>query len=218
MAEIVLEVARREQTGKEVAKKLRRAGKLPGVVYGGKRDPVAITVDEKDLFDLMRKSEHGTRSVFFLHLAGTDQKRHAMIKDLTVDPITRKMKHVDFIRVLMDETVTVAVPIHTKGVSLGQKEGGMLDFQIRELHVECLPGQIPDEIVIDVSALKINDVVRIADLDLPEGIKALEEDERVVVSVHGRRAEEEEEVAEEEEGEEMEEPEVLKKGKPETEE
>lgn len=214
MAEIVLEVSRREATGKEVAKKLRRAGKLPAVVYGGHRDPVSITVDEKELSDLIRKSEHGARSVFFLHLAGSDQKRHAMIKDVVVDPITRKMQHVDFVRVMMDEKVRVAIPIHSDGLAAGVKLGGMLDFQIRELHVECLPGQIPDEIKIDVTNLNINDVVRVSDLTLPEGVKVLEDAERVVVSCHGRKAEEEVAPAE---GAEPAEPEVLKKGKTETE-
>ena len=213
MAEIVLEVSRREATGKETAKKLRRAGKLPAVVYGGHRDPVSITVDEKDLSDLIRKSEHGARSVFLLHLAGSDQKRHAMIKDVVVDPITRKMQHVDFVRVLMDEKVRVAIPIHHEGTSLGVKAGGMLDFQIRELHVECLPGQIPDEIKLDVAELNIGDVLRIQDLTLPEGVKVLEDAERVIVSVHGRKTEEEPT----EEGEEPAEPELVKKGKAETE-
>ncbi len=215
MAEIVLEVTRRETTGKEVAKKLRRDGKLPAVVYGGHKDPVSITVDQKALSDLIRKSEHGVRSVFLLHLAGGDQKRHAMIKDVSIDPITRKFKHVDFVRVVMDELVRVAIPIHSDGVAAGVKLGGMLDFQIRELHVECLPGAIPDEIKIDVTTMNINDVVRVADLDLPEGVKALEDDERVVVSCHGRKVEEEAET-EEVEGEEAE-PEVLGKGKGESE-
>jgi large subunit ribosomal protein L25 len=214
MAEIVLHVSRRETIGKEAAKKLRRAGKLPAIVYGGHRDPVSITVDEKDLTDLIRKSDHGVRSVFLLHLAGGDQKRHAMIKDVVVHPITRKVQHVDFVRVVMDEKVRVAVPIHAVGNSIGVKEGGMLDYQIRELHVECLPNLIPDEITIDITNLAINDVVRVADLQLPDGLKALEEEERVVVSVHGRKAEEE---TTEEAEEEVVEPEVVKKGKPEPE-
>jgi large subunit ribosomal protein L25 len=152
--------------------------------------------------------------VFLLHLAGGDQKRHAMIKDVVVHPITRKVQHVDFVRVVMDEKVRVAVPIHAVGNSIGVKEGGMLDYQIRELHVECLPNLIPDEITIDVTNLAINDVVRVADLQLPDGLKALEEEERVVVSVHGRKAEEE---TTEEAEEEVVEPEVVKKGKPEPE-
>lgn len=215
MAEIVLEVSRREATGKEVAKKLRRDGKLPAVVYGGRRDPVSITVDQKDLSDLIRKSEHGVRSVFLLKMKDSDQKRHAMIKDVVVDPISRKMQHVDFVRVLMDEKVRVAVPLHAEGTAAGVKLGGMLDFQIRELHVECLPGQIPDEIKVDVTNLHIGDVIRVADVQLPEGVKVLEESERVVLSVHGRKAEEEPTV--EAEGAEPVEPEVVKKGKAESE-
>jgi len=215
MAEIVLEVSRRQTTGKETAKKLRRDGKLPAGVYGGHRDPVSITVDAKALSDLIRKSDHGVRSVFLLKMADSDQKRHAMIKDLVVDPISRKMQHVDFVRVVMDEKVRVAVPVHAEGTAAGVKLGGMLDFQIREIHVECLPGQIPDEIKVDVTELNIGDVVRIADLKLPEGAKVLEEEEKVVLSVHGRRAEEEPVAAEEEVV--AAEPELVKKGKAEAE-
>src|SRR5215208_5659993 len=105
MAEVTLEVSRRENTGKEVAKKLRQKGQVPAVVYGGHRDPVAITVDRKSVAELIQKSEHGVRSIFLLKMSGTDQQRHAMIKDITIDPISRRMTHVDFVRVLMDEVV-----------------------------------------------------------------------------------------------------------------
>src|SRR5215213_4394261 len=98
MAELTLEVATREGTGKGVAGKLRRTGKVPAVVYGGHRDPVAIEVDRKTVSELIKKSEHGIRSVFLLKMAGTDQQRHAMIKEITIDPISRRMKHIDFVR------------------------------------------------------------------------------------------------------------------------
>ena len=132
MAELSLEVSRREQTGKEIAKKLRREGKVPAVVYGGKREPVAIEVDRKSVSELIQKSEHGVRSVFLLKMAGTDQQRHAMIKDITIDPISRKMTHIDFVRIAMDEKVRVTVPVHVVGTALGVKTGGgILDFQVR---------------------------------------------------------------------------------------
>ena len=111
MAEITLEVTRREQTGKEVAKKLRRDGKVPAVVYGGHREPVAIAVDRKSVSELIQKSEHGIRSVFLLKMAGSDQQRHAMIKDVTIDPISRRMTHIDFVRVVMDELIKVTIPV-----------------------------------------------------------------------------------------------------------
>ena len=214
MAEVTLEVTRREVTGKEVAKKLRRDGKVPAVVYGGHREPVAISVDRKAVSELIQKSEHGIRSIFLLKMAGSDQQRHAMIKELTIDPISRKMKHIDFVRVVMDEVVRVTVPVHVTGTAIGVKEGGLLDFQVRELHVECLPNAIPDTIDVDVTNLAHHDYVRIKDLTLPEGVKVLDDPERVVVGVTHAKAEAAEPAAEVAA---VAEPEVIKKGKPEEE-
>ena len=216
MAEVTLEVSRREQTGKEVATKLRRDGKVPAVVYGGHREPVAIAVDRKSVSELIQKSEHGIRSVFLLKMAGTDQQRHAMIKDVTIDPMSRKMTHIDFVRVVMDEVVKVTVPVHVTGTAAGVKEGGLLDFQVRELHVECLPNAIPDSIDIDVSPLGHHDYFRIKDLKLPEGVKVLDDPERVVVGVTHARADVVDTAAAEAAAA-VAEPEVIKKGKPEDE-
>jgi large subunit ribosomal protein L25 len=215
MAEVSLEVVRREKSGKELAKKLRAQGQVPAVVYGGHRDPVAITVDRRSIAELIQKSEHGVRSIFLLKMSGTDQQRHAMIKDIQIDPISRKMIHVDFVRVLMDEVVRVNVPVHLSGVSRGVKEGGVLDWQIRELHVECLPSAIPDAIEVNVDDLGVHEYVHVSDLKLPEGVKVFEEPERVVVGVTHARAEVVAEVAPVEAGAVPAEPEVIKKGKPE---
>src|SRR5687767_4705902 len=214
MAEVTLEVSKREATGKEIAKKLRRDGKVPAVVYGGHRDPVAITVDRKSVSELISKSEHGIRSVFLLKMAGTDQQRHAMIKEVTIDPISRKMTHIDFVRVVMDEKVKVTIPIHLNGTAIGVKEGGVLDFQVRELHVECLPNAIPDSIEVDVAPLGAHDYYRVKDLNIPEGVKVLDDPERVVVGVTHLRVEAEPVV---EVAAVPAEPEVIKKGKPEDE-
>lgn len=189
MAEVTLEVSGRDGTGKSVVRKLRQQGKVPGVVYGGHRDPVAIIVDRKAITDLIQKSEHGVRSVFLLKMAGTDQQRHAMIKDIQIDPISRKMMHVDFIRVVMDEVVRVSVPVVITGSPIGVREGGLLDFQVRELHVECLPNAIPDKVEIDISELGIHHYFRISDLPLPERVKVLDDPNRVVVGVTHQRAE-----------------------------
>lgn len=212
MAELNLEVTRREGTGKGIARRLRVDGKVPAVVYGAHREAVPITVDRKAVTELIQKSQHGIRSIFLLKMSGTDQSRHAMIKDIQINPISRKLTHIDFVRVLMDEKVRVAIPVHVSGLALGVKEGGILDFQVRELHVECLPGQIPDTIDIDVTPLGAHDYYRIADLKLPEGVKVLDDPERVVVGVTQLRAEVEEVPAEAVE-EAVAEPEVIKKGK-----
>ena len=213
MAEVTLEVSKRDTTGKEVAKKLRREGRVPAVVYGGHREPVAISVDRKAVSELIQKSEHGMRSVFLLKMAGTDQQRHAMIKELTINPISRKMTHIDFVRVVMDEKVRVTIPVHLNGTAIGVKEGGLLDFQIREVHVECLPNAIPDAIEVDVAPLGHHDYLRIKDLEVPEGVKVLDDPERVVVGVTHARAEAVAEVAAVEAGATPAEPEVIKKGK-----
>jgi large subunit ribosomal protein L25 len=215
MAEVSLEVSRREGIGKGVAKKLRRDGNVPAVVYGGHREPVAITVDRKSVSELIQKSEHGIRSVFLLKMAGTDQQRHAMIKEVTIDPISRKMLHIDFVRVLMDEVVKVTVPVHVTGLAIGVKEGGLLDFQVREVHVECLPNAIPDSIEVDATPLGVHDYYRVKDLKLPEGVKILDDPDRVVVGVTVARAEVSETAVADESA--VAEPEVIKKGKPEDE-
>jgi len=214
MAEVTLEVTRREKSGKEIAKKLRAAGKVPAVVYGGHKESVAIEVDRKSVSELIQKSEHGVRSIFLLKMTGTDQQRHAMIKDITIDPISRKMTHIDFVRVAMDEKVRVTIPVHVTGTALGVKEGGLLDWQVRELHVECLPNAIPDSIDIDVTPLAGHAYFRISDLKLPEGVKILDDHERVVVGVTHAKAEAEPAA---EATAAVAEPEVIKKGKPEDE-
>jgi large subunit ribosomal protein L25 len=210
MAEVTLEVTRREETGKEVAKKLRRDGKVPAVVYGGHRESVAITVDRKSVSELIQKSEHGIRSVFLLKMTGTDQQRHAMIKEVTINPLSRKMTHIDFVRVVMDELVKVTVPVHISGLALGVKEGGLLDWQVREVHVECLPNAIPDSIEVDVTPLGPHDYYRVKDLVPPEGVKVLDDPERVVVGVTIARAEVVDTAVETAA---VAEPEVVKKGK-----
>jgi len=216
MAEVTLEVTRRERSGKEYAKKLRQENKIPAVVYGGHKEPVAITVERKAVVDLIQKSEHGIRSIFLLKMSGSDQQRHAMIKDMQMDPISRRMTHIDFVRVVMDEVVRLTIPVHLNGNSIGVKEGGILDWQMRELHVECLPNAIPDAIEVDISNLGAHQQVRISDLTLPDGVKVDEDPHRVIVGVTTARAEVVAEVAAPEAA--AAEPEVVKKGKTETEE
>jgi len=214
MAEVTLEVVKREEAGKGVARRLRAGGKIPAVVYGARREPVAITVDRKAVTDLIHKSDHGVRSIFLLKMAGSDQQRHAMIKEIQIDPISRKMTHIDFVRVMMDEVVRVTIPVHIIGTAIGVKEGGILDWQIRDLHVECLPNAIPDSIDVDVSNLAHHDYIRVSGLEVPDGIKVLDDPDRVVVGVTHMRAEVEEVPAVVAEAEAVPaEPEVIKKGK-----
>lgn len=218
MSEQTIEVQERPGRGSGASRKLRAAGKIPAVVYGGGRESVAIEVDAHTLHELLRKS--GEHAIFLLKLGDTGKSRHTMIRDLAVDPISRRILHVDFQRVNLKEKVRVSVPIELIGTPTGVKnEGGVLDFITREVEIESLPGQIPPHLDLDVSGLHIGQHLETGDLTLPEGVTLLEEDDRVLVSVAHPRvveeaAEEEEELLEEE----MEEPELIRRGKEEAEE
>jgi large subunit ribosomal protein L25 len=180
-----IEVQPREKTGKNANRRSRAGGKIPAVVYGGGKESVAIEVDRKTLIDTM-KGHSGENPIFLLKLG--DRERHAMIRHMEVDPITRQVIHIDFQRVVMDQKVRVTVPIELVGTAHGVKtEGGVIDFVTREVHVECLPGEIPKHIECDVTDLHVGQHAEAKDLKLPAGVALLDEPDRVIVSLaHGR--------------------------------
>lgn len=210
-----LEVGRREELGKNASRRLRREQRVPAVIYGGGVDPIAIQVPQRAMQDLLRAS--GENAVFQLKLQGTDQTRNTMIKDIQYDALTGNLVHVDFQRIRLDELVHVKVPIEVIGTPTGVKnEGGILDFILREVEIECFPGDIPDQIECDVSGLQMNENIELGELPFPDNVTLLEDRDRVVAAVAPPRlVEEEEEEGEEEEllEAEGEEPEVIQKGK-----
>lgn len=218
MSDQIIEVQRREAMGKNVNRRLRLAGLVPAVVYGAGREPLPIQLEKRLLIDLIRGTE-GQNPIFLLQLAGTGKSRHAMIRDMQVDPVTRQVIHVDFQRILMTEKLRVSIDIELVGTPEGVKnEGGVLDFVTREVEVECLPEKIPAVLRLDVSGLHVGQHLEAENLSLPEGVTLLDEPQKVIVSVGtGRLAGlEEEEVVEEEEEfleSELTEPEVIKRGK-----
>jgi large subunit ribosomal protein L25 len=181
-----IEVQSREKTGKNANRRTRAASKIPAVVYGGGRESVSIEVDRKTFIESMRGRGEEKNPLFLLKLG--DKERHAMIREIQTNPVSRQVIHIDFQRVLMDQKVRVAVPIELVGVAHGVKvEGGMLDFVNREIHVECLPGEIPKHIDLDVTDLHLGQHIEAKGLTLPEGLTLLDEPERVIVSLgHGR--------------------------------
>jgi large subunit ribosomal protein L25 len=188
----------REETGKNVNRRIRSRGDIPAVLYGAERDTVPIVVERRKMQEAFR---HGAseNTIFLLKRAESDQQRHARIREMQIDPVTREIQHIDFQRVLMDQTIRVFVPIETVGTPTGVKdEGGVLDNVTREVEVECLPGDIPERIEVDVTALAIGDNLTADALTLPKGVELLEDLDRVIVSVaYPDRIEEPEEEAEE---------------------
>jgi large subunit ribosomal protein L25 len=217
MSEMTIEVqSRDEEVGSGAARRLRRAGMIPAVVYGGGRESKAITVPRRALIELIKQAGR-ENAVFLLKLAGSDKQRNCMVKELEVDPITREIVHVDFLRIDMTAKVQVSVHVELAGEPFGvHNEGGILDYVNREVEVSCLPGDIPRQLELDVSELHIGQHVEAGDLPLPEGVELLTDRDRVIASVVAPRLAVE---AEEEEAEEMlieaerEEPEVVGRGK-----
>ncbi len=218
MKTIELNVERREETGKNEARRSRAKGKIPAVIYGAGKPTVPIQVERRALTDAFRAGA-GENAIFLLRLAGSDQSRHAMIREFARDPVSRAPLHIDFVRVLMDAKIRVRVPIEVTGIAQGVKtDGGILDFVTREVEVECLPGNIPSNLPIDVTALVIGDALRISALPPVEGVTIVDDPEKVLVHVAHPTQEKEPAVAAAEAAAEPTEPEVLKKGKVATEE
>ncbi len=212
MRTIELQVEKRSTTGKNEARRDRVAGRIPAMVYGAGKPNVSISVDRKALSDVFREGA-GENAIFLLKLGSSDQSRHAMIKEMQRDPVSRKPLHIDFVRVLMDVKITLRVPIEVSGVARGVKaDGGILDIVTREIEIECLPSNIPAHLTVDVSDLGIGDAIRISQIPAVEGVQVVDNPEKVVAHV-AHPAREEEPAAAAEAAAEPTEPEVLKKGK-----
>ena len=214
MSELTLQVERRESSGKNETRRLRAAGKVPGVVYGTGGVSVSIQIDRVEMVNILR--EGGDNSIFLLKVPGTSESRHTMIKEMQIHPIEHRIMHVDFQRIEMSENVQVKVSVELVGESEGTKnEGGLVEFITREVEIDCLPALIPAALPLDLSALHIGMHLEAGDIELPEGVALVEDEERVIVSIVAPRVEEEEEIDEEEElieGE-KDEPEVLSSSK-----
>jgi large subunit ribosomal protein L25 len=207
-----IEVEERTQLGRSGARQARRQGLVPGVVYGGKRQTVPVLIDSKRIQGLL-SSESGMNTIFMLNLKGKGAKRHVMIRDFQRDPVTNDLVHADFIRILMDEKVEVAVPVHIAGIAEGVKnQGGLLDFVMRDIRISCLPSQIPEHFVADVTALEIGDSVKVEDLARDAGLQILTPGDQTVVVI-SPPVKEQDEVEEAAEDAEAAEPEVIQKGK-----
>jgi large subunit ribosomal protein L25 len=180
----------RTKTGTGVSRRLRMADMVPGVVYGKGVDPVTVSIKVRDLQEAI-SGAGGQNNLITLIGGGTLDQNIAIVADIQRDPLKRTFKHVDLHRINPNEKLRVTVPVVITGTAIGVKEGGLLDLAHHELHIECLPGNIPDSITIDVSDLKIAHSIHVNEIPLPEGIVILDQPKIPVVSVLGRAREEE---------------------------
>jgi large subunit ribosomal protein L25 len=204
LGKIELQATVRKSVGNGPARVLRRAGQIPAVLYGRKIEPVLLSVNTKDLEQILKKGSFGQ---FILNLViqnGKKVTKPAIIKELQTHPVSGNLIHIDFYEVDMKRQIKVMVPVVTTGKSVGIEEGGLLNIVRRELEVFCLPGDIPEAIEIDISELGIGDSIHLEDVPLGENVEVAADVNFTVVTVLSPKVEEEvvEEEEEELEGEE----------------
>ena len=215
--ELVTAVTREGKFNKNAARRVRVAGKIPAVIYGAKEPSVAIELDPKQILRILH-SDSGHNTIFDVDVKGSARVK-AMIVDWQYEPIKGSLLHIDLKRIAMDKAMVVEVPIQLEGIPVGVKnEGGLLEQVLREVEIECLPADIPAHIALDVSGLKIHDVVRVSDLPHEGKFKFITDEDATVAHVTVIR----EEVAPEPDAVAAAaapaEPEVVKKGKQDAEE
>ena len=215
--ELVTAVTREGKFNKNAARRVRVAGKIPAVIYGAKEPSIAIELDPKQILRILH-SDSGHNTIFDGVVKGSARVK-AMIVDWQYEPIKGSLLHIDLKRIAMDKAMVVEVPIHLEGIPIGVKaEGGLLDQVLREVEIECLPGDIPAHIALDVTGMKLHDVVRVSDLPHGGKFKFITDEDATVAHVTVIK---EEVVAEPDAvaaAVSPAEPEVVKKGKQETEE
>lgn len=222
MPEVVTARPREGKFNKNAARRVRAAGKIPAVLYGGGHEPVAIEVDPKHISRILL-SETGHNTIFDVDVQGQATAK-AMIVDWQREPIKDQLIHIDLKRIALDKALQVSVRVRLLGTPVGVKtEGGILDQVLREIEIECLPGDIPSHLDADVSALGLNGVLRVSELPHSDKVKILSPEDATVAHVMAIReeaaptAEEGAATAEGAAAPAATEPEVAKKGKTETE-
>ena len=193
--EAVLEATTRDTFGKNEARRTRRGGKVPAVVYGaaagaaGQQTALPIAVEPKALLRILH-SESGANTLISLKLAGSGDTK-VLVKEFQIDPLTRQVLHADFYRVAMDRVIQVTIPVIAKGEPKGVKQqGGVLELIRREIEIECLPGDIPENVEVDVTELMLHQGVRVRDIAVSPKWKALSDADMMLVHVIMPKAEE----------------------------
>lgn len=179
MAEFKLAAARREKVGKGTARKLRRSGNIPGIVYGPGKEPTPVYTAEREFLKVFEGAGH--THLVDLDLAG--DTRTVLIKEVERHPIRNNVLHVDFHEVRMDRVIHTSVPVVLVGEESRESDGGIVTQMLTELEVKSLPVSIPDHIEVDISKMKVGESIHVGDLKLPEGVETEEDPEEIVVSV-----------------------------------
>lgn len=183
-----LQVKKRDNAGKGVARKVRALGHIPAVLYGGKGGQVSLSLQLHN-FERMLHRHTGSHAIINLEIEGApEMNTPAMIKSIQRHPVRSQIVHADFLRISLDERIHVSVPLRLKGQCKGVVAGGMLDQQLHDVELECLALQAPEFVAVDVTNVNVGESVHVSDLPLPEGVVARTPADRTIVTVHLPRA------------------------------
>ena len=178
MREIPITVQRRHDKGKGVARQIRMAGRIPGVVYGPETDPIPVSVEEREFRTAMRHASSG--SILNLSLDGKETK--AVLREMQRDPVTSRVLHIDFHAISMNKPIHVAIPIHFVGTPVGVKvDGGIMQATMREIEISCLPINIPEHLEVNVSELRIGDSIHVGNVSIPNATILADAQRTIVV-------------------------------------
>jgi large subunit ribosomal protein L25 len=178
MREIPITVQRRQDIGKGVARQIRMAGRIPGVVYGPETDPIPVSVEEREFRTAMRHASSG--SILNLSLDGKETK--AVLREMQRDPVTSRVLHIDFHAISMNKPIHVAIPIHFVGTPVGVKvDGGIMQATMREIEISCLPINIPEHLEVNVAELRIGDSIHVGNVSIPNATILADAQRTIVV-------------------------------------
>lgn len=189
MKQVTLKAMKREKTGKETAKKLRKSGFIPAILYGKEVEPISFALPYSD-FEKIYNRYKGETVIYTLEISnGEVLRKQAILKEYQRHPVTDKFIHLDFQAIEEGHTVELEVPIEFVGKPVGITKGGILEIMIHELTIECLPKDIPDKITVDISHLDIGDSLHVRDIKVPENLKIKDHPEETVATVVAEEAE-----------------------------
>jgi len=181
-----LNVSPRSETGKGPNRRLRAQGLVPAVIYGTDNEPIMVSLNFRELEKALSKPNAETN---LFHLAGeaAGENVTTVLREIQRDPVTRRYLHVDLLRVSMNEAAEFEVPVHPTGTPIGVREGGVMETHLRSILVRCLPADLPEEIIADISQLAVNSTYHVRDLQIPEALELVTDKDETLFAVHAQR-------------------------------
>lgn len=191
MERLKLNAIYREKQGKGESKRMRKAGMIPGILYGPRTSPLSIAVKSSELNRLLTAKRESILVDLEILKNGSKETKIVMIKEIQRHPVKDDVIHVDLYEVAMDVSIRIEIPVHLVGKAIGVEQGGIVEHILRTIEIECLPTDIPESIEVDISHLEIGDSIHVRDIKPPKGVRIVEDPSSTVVAIVAPEVEEE---------------------------